>query len=76
MKFIDPLTTMQYLGGSLPVHIAMAIYCIDEYTSNRQYFSECRSRLSTKLAFDDILIMLCAHLLGILYEIFKFLTIH
>ena len=26
MKFIDPLITLQYMGGGIPTHIGMAIY--------------------------------------------------
>ena len=28
MKFIDPLSTMQYMGGAVPNHLVMVIYAI------------------------------------------------
>ena len=27
MKFVDPIATLQYMGGALPIHFCMAFYC-------------------------------------------------
>ena len=58
---------MQYMDGTFPIHIAMAIYCIDEYQSNLSFFSECRSKLSDKYDYGDILFMLIAHVIGMMF---------
>lgn len=67
MKFSDPLSSMQYMGGTLSIHTAMTIYCLQQYEVNRGFFNDCRSNLSSKLGYDDILIMLAANLCGVLY---------
>ena len=71
MKFIDPLTTLQYMGGSLPISMAMLIYSIDELTSNSQHFNKCRSKFS-KLHYEDILFMMFSHIFNIAFLMTKF----
>ena len=72
MKFIDPLTTLQYMGGSLPISVAMFIYSIDELTSNTEHFNKCRSKFS-KLHYEDIVYMMISHLLNIAFLLAKFM---
>ena len=71
MKFIDPLATLQYMGGALPIHIAMLIYCIDELWSNEHHFSKCRRKFS-KLNYEDIVFMLISHSVYVIFLITKF----
>jgi hypothetical protein len=76
MKFSDPLSTMQYMGGTLSIHVALSVYCIQTYMTNLDAFNDCRSALSTKLGYGDIIIMLMAHLLGLLYFVIQYMIRH
>ena len=35
MKFLDPWASFQYLGGALPIHISMALYCAKLYIQKK-----------------------------------------
>jgi len=73
MKFLDPWSILQYMGGALPLHLAMAMYCWDEYRANREYFNECNIRISRTLDCYDVILMLIAHLVCILFIIISYI---
>lgn len=65
MKFIDPLASLQYMGGALPLHVAMAVYCFDQYYSNLEFqYEDCD--LPAKVRQDDVLVMLFSHIVYII----------
>ena len=69
MKFQDPLTTLQYMGGAIPIHIAMLVYCLDEYSTNTSFFSSCRSTNFVQLNYDDVIYMMISHALCIIFKL-------
>ena len=69
MKFIDPLASLQYMGGALPLHVAMAVYCFDQYYSNLEFVQyECLDKLSdpAKIKLNDVFVMLFSHIVYII----------
>ena len=61
------------MGGALPLHLAMAIYCWDEYRANRSYFNECNIRISRSLDCFDVILMLGAHIACIVFVIIQYI---
>ena len=74
MKFIDPLASLQYMGGALPLHIALAIYCTDQYFSNQEYVTECRKNISLSIDVQDVKWMAISHFVYIIYIISTFIV--
>ena len=49
MKFKDPLASLNFLGGSFPIHIAMCCFSIMLLTPQNTTFKECPD-----VSYDDI----------------------
>ena len=77
MKFLDPWASFQYLGGALPIHISMAIYCAKLYIQKKDrlgFMNACVEQLScSTVQFDDIRIMFIAHIFCLFTIIQKFI---
>jgi hypothetical protein len=61
------------MGGALPLHFAMAIYCWQEYNANRVYFNECNVKISRSLDSYDVILMLVAHIVCIVFIIISYI---
>ena len=80
MKYKDPLTVLQYMGGSLPVHICMSVFAGYVYYSDANDFP-CKDPNTQKEVldyFNDIKYMFYVHIIySVLYAICRSLhTMH
>ena len=70
MKFIDTLSSMQYMGGALPIHISMAIYASYVYWKSARNVDQYPKAKEID-NYNDVLYMLICHVLCILMFIYK-----
>lgn len=77
MKFLDPWASFQYLGGMIPIHISMSIYCA--FVSHQKekelgFMSDCESidHCST-VQYIDLKVMLFAHIFCLFTIVQKFI---
>ena len=67
MRFIDPLITLRFMGGSLAVHVIMAIYSMSEYNLRSKELAftnigSCKGEYD-KFQVEDIIIMGISHII-------------
>lgn len=55
------------MGGDLPIHISLIVYCYDEYTTNIESFTDCKKQISGKLHYDDVVFMFISHISNVIF---------
>ena len=71
MKFVDPLSVMRYLGGSLPIHISMALYSayiLFEVKPSLKCWYGFKGTTKDNL-FDDVWVIFAAHITCIIAQL-------
>lgn len=73
MKLVDPLSVMQFLGGSLPIHLSMLFYSatiLFVVEPKVKCWYGFRGHKAATI-FDDVKVMFAAHIICILAMIVK-----
>ena len=69
MKFLDPLSTLQYMGGAIPTHIVMILYAnraYDDADQHVRHISPACLHTYPKYALDDIEAMQYVHIANVI----------
>lgn len=70
MKFVDPLATLQYMGGALPMHAILACYGAKSYYFDQKLTYSCdqyskEEKISIEPPnYNDVLIITIVHVLS------------
>ena len=73
MKLVDPLSVMQFLGGSLPIHLSMLFYAANMLFVVKPKVSCWKGYQNNtiKTLFNDVWIMFAAHIVSIVAQVLK-----
>ena len=67
MKFIDPLSSLKFMGGALSIHFAMSFYAFFAYYRGYKLIANC----DHPDTYYDVALMFYSHLVCILCYIYK-----
>ena len=79
MKFSDPLASLQYMGGAIPIHLSMSLYATFVYFISAKQI-DCDKYSSQALSdfdengdddFQDVFNMLVVHIICFLLYLYK-----
>ena len=69
MKFLDPLSTLQYMGGAIPTHVVMILYAnrvYEDASAHLGHIDSACSRQYPKYRLDDIQAMQYVHITNVI----------
>ena len=76
MRFVDPLVTLQYVGGAFPVHLSMMIYSSSQISISHdklKVLDTCDHNRYVFMKLDDIRYMWFSHIVSMCVIISKFI---
>ena len=69
MKFLDPLSSLKFMGGAVSIHSSMAVYAYFSYYKGYKLIRNCSSGDPDK--YFDVALMFYSHLICIVLYIMK-----
>ena len=69
MKFIDPLSSLKFMGGAISIHASMALYAFYAYYRGYKLIANCNA--GDPDTYFDVALMFYSHLVCIAFYIYK-----